>query len=113
MRELISSLMRFSGAVTMFSLEQVQNAIGAPADTQSAIVRLHETLDSMSNSLASRMDDSKKAALESMSQAQSEMLNRTFDMVDVDAAEEFMRKTTESLSDAMSGRTNGAKARAD
>jgi hypothetical protein len=41
------------------------------------------------------------------------MLNRTFDMVDVDAAEEFMRKTTESLSGAMSGRTNGAKARAD
>lgn len=105
MRDLVSSLMRFSGAVTMFGLEQVQNAVSAPADTHAAIVRLSQTLDSMSESLISKMDDSKKAALASMSAAQTEMLGRTFtavDAVNLDAAGEFMKKTSESLSGVLS-----------
>ena len=44
MRELISSLMRFSGAVTMFAVEQVQNVVGAPTDTRAAIAKMTETL---------------------------------------------------------------------
>jgi hypothetical protein len=57
MRELISSVMRFSGAVTMFGIEQVQNAVAAPSDTRAAIAKLRETLDSMSESLISKIDE--------------------------------------------------------
>ena len=113
MRELISSMMRFSGAVAMFGVEQVQNAATAPADTQSALVRLRETLDSMADSLASKMDDSKRAALDSMSRAQTEIFDRTLDAVDLDAAAEFVRKTSESLSDAVSRPASSKAAGAD
>jgi len=102
MRELISSMMRFSGAVAMFSVEQAQNAITAPADTQAALVRLRETLDSMSNSLASKLDEPKRAALDGISRAQTDIANRTMGLVNLDAAGDFVMKTSESLSDAVS-----------
>ena len=101
MKELISSMMRFSASVAMFGVDQAQNAIAAPADTQAAIVRLRETLDAMADSLASKLDDSKRDAFDSMSRTQIEILDRTMDAVNVDAAGEFMKKTSESLSDAV------------
>ena len=70
MRELISSLMRFSGAMTIFSIEQTQNAIGAPTSTRAAVARIIETLDSMSESLISKIDEPKRAAHQSISKAQ-------------------------------------------
>jgi hypothetical protein len=101
MRELISSLMRFSGAVTLFSVEQIQNAVGAPADTRSAIARLTETLDSMSESLISKIDEPKRAAHKSMSKAQSDVVVRTFNAVNLNAPDELMQKTSTSLSSAL------------
>jgi len=109
MRELIASMMRFSGAVTMFGLEQIQNAVSAPADTQVALTRLRNTLDEMSESLASKLDGPKRAAFESISKTQTEILDRTANAVNLDAAGELMRKTSESLSGAI-GRSNGRKA---
>jgi hypothetical protein len=108
MRELIASMMRFSGAVTMFGLEQVQNAVSAPADTQVALTRLCNTLDAMAKSLASKLDGPKRAAFESISKTQTDMLDRTADVINLDAAGELMRKTSESLSSAV-GRSNGRK----
>jgi hypothetical protein len=102
MRELISSMMRLSGAVTMFGVEQAQNAVMAPADTQAALVRLRQTLDGMSSYLASKLDEPKKAAFESMSKSQVEMLDRTMGSIDLEAAGEFMRTTSQSLSDVVS-----------
>jgi hypothetical protein len=102
MRELISSMMRFSGAVTLFSIEQAQNVAAAPADTRAALAKLRQTLDEMSESLAAKLDDPKKAALESMSDAQAKVLEGAFDAVNLDAAGEFLQKTSESLSGAVS-----------
>jgi hypothetical protein len=101
-------MMRFSGAVTMFGLEQVQNAMAAPADTRVALNRLRDTLDSMSDSLASKLDDSKKSALDSMSKAQLDILDRTagavnLDAVNMDAAAELLKRTSDSLSGALRG----------
>ena len=115
MREMMFSLMRFSGAVTMFGMEQVQNALSAPADTQAALVRLCRTLDAMSESLASKLDASKRAALDSMSKAQLDILNSTsnamnLDAVDLDTATDFMKKTSESISDIMGRSANGEAA---
>ena len=106
MRELITSMMRFSGAVAMFSLEQVQNAVSAPADTQRALARLCDTLNGMSKSLVSKLDEPKKAAFESMSRSQTEILDRTAYAVNLDAAEDLMRRTSESLSGVLR-RANG------
>ena len=109
MRELISSLMRFSGAVTMFAVEQVQNAVGAPTDTRAAIARMTETLDSMSESLVSKIDKPKQTVHESMSKAQVEVVDRTFNAVNLNAPDELMQKTSASLSSAVTrSAVNGA-----
>jgi hypothetical protein len=110
MRELISSLMRFSGAVAMFSIEQIQNAVGAPADTRAALTRMIETLDSMSESLISKIDAPKRAAHESMSKAQSDVVGRTFNAVNLNAPDELMQKTSASLSSAVARPATGAGA---
>jgi hypothetical protein len=111
MRELISSMMRLSGTVAMFGVEQAQNAIAAPIDTEAAFGRLRETLDAMSDSLALKLDDSKRATLNDMSRVQNEVFDRTMAAVNLDAAGEFVRKTSESLSGVM-GRAAGSKAAA-
>jgi DNA-binding MurR/RpiR family transcriptional regulator len=113
MRETINSMMRFSGAVTMFGLEQVQNAISAPTDTKAAMNRLRDTLDSMSSSLASKLDDSKKSALDSMSKAQIDMLDRTANAVDnvtMDSAADLLKRTSDTLAGAMRGSAKAAGA---
>jgi hypothetical protein len=110
MRELIFSMMRFSGSVAMFGIEQVQSAAGAPTDTRAAINRMRGMLDLMSESLASMLDRPKQAALESISKAQSEMMARTLNVVDLNAAGEFMMNTSKSLSSAVSRSANGKAA---
>jgi hypothetical protein len=113
MRETIFSMIRFSGAVTMFGLEQVQNVLIAPGDTKAALLRLRRTLDSMSDSLASKLDASKKDALESMSKAQIDILDRTAGAVNLDAvnlntATDLLKRTSDSLAGAMNGKATGA-----
>ena len=109
MRELISSLMRFSGAVTMFAVEQVQNVVGAPTDTRAAIAKMTETLDSMSESLVSKIDKPKQTVHESMSKAQVEVVDRTFNAVNLNVPDELMQKTSASLSSAVTrSAANGA-----
>ena len=106
MQELIASMMRFSAAMTLFGMQQMQNAVGAAADTQTAVTKFREALDAMSAAVAAQMDESKKATLENMSKVQSDLVDRTFDAMNVQAMDpremmqttgDLMRKTTDSL----------------
>ncbi|MEO7653115.1 MAG: hypothetical protein ABIZ80_21870 [Bryobacteraceae bacterium] len=106
MQELIASMMRFSAAMTLFGMQQVQNAVGAAADTQTAVTKFREALDAMSAAVAAQIDESKKSTLENMSKVQSDLVDRTFDAMNVQAMDpremmqstgDLMRKTTDSL----------------
>ena len=113
MRETIYSMIRFSSAFTMFGLEQIENAMCAPTDTRAALTRLRRTLDSMTETLSSKLDNSKKDALESMSKAQMDILDRTasavnLDAVNMDTATDLLKRTSDSLAGAMNGKAAGA-----
>lgn len=106
MQELIASMMRFSAAMTLLGMQQMQNAVGAAADTQTAVTKFREALDAMSAAVAAQMDESKKATLENLSKVQSDLVDRTFDAMNVQAMDpreliqttgDLMRKTTDSL----------------
>jgi hypothetical protein len=106
MQELIASMMRFSAAMTLFSMQQLQNAVGVAADSQAAVNKFREALDAMSSAVAAQMDESKKATLENMTKVQSDLVDRTFDAMNVQAMDpremmqttgDLMRKTTDSL----------------
>src|SRR2546427_13207230 len=66
LRELTSSMIRFSNAVTLFSMQQMQNALGAVTDSQALINRFCGALDAISNTLSTQIDAAKKSTLDSM-----------------------------------------------
>ena len=104
LRELTSSMIRFTNAVTLFSMQQMQNALGAVTDSQALINRFCGALDAISNALSTQIDVSEKSALDSMTQTGAEMVDRTMDALYVqalnpreilDTTAEVMRKTTD------------------
>ena len=108
LRDLTSSMIRFTNAVTLFSMQQMQNAIGAVTDSQAVINRFCSALDAISNTLSTQIDASKKSTLDSMSKTGSEMVDRTMDAMNVqalnpreimDTTTDVMRKTSDSMAD--------------
>jgi hypothetical protein len=108
MQEMINSMMRFSAAITMFGMQQIQNAAELAVDSQSALKKFRENLDAVTEALIAQLDESSKPALKSMTNLGSDLVDRTMTAVNVTAldprelmhtTEDLMRKTTDSLAD--------------
>ena len=121
LRDLTSSMIRFTNAVTLFSMQQMQNAIGAVTDSQAVINRFCSALDAISNTLSTQIDASKKSTLDSMSKTGSEMVDRTMDAMNVqvlnpreiiDTTTDVMHKTSDSMADIVR-RATGSGNRGD
>src|SRR5436305_14986521 len=117
LRELTSSMIRFTNAVTLFSMQQMQNALGAVTDSQAVINRFCGALDAISNTLSTQIDASKKSTLDSMSRTGTEMVDRTMDAMNVqalnpkevmDTTADLMRKTSDSMADMVRRTTSAA-----
>jgi biotin synthase-related radical SAM superfamily protein len=118
LRDLTSSMIRFTNAVTLFSMQQMQNAIGAVTDSQAVINRFCNALDAISNTLSTQIDASKKSTLDSMSKTGTEMVDRTMDAMNVqalnpreimDTTADVMRKTSDSVADIVRRASNTGK----
>lgn len=110
LRELTSSMIRFTNAVTLFSMQQMQNALGSVTDSQAVINRFCGALDALSSTLSNQIDASKKSTLDSMTRTGAEMVDRTMDAMNIQALDprgvmdttaDIMRKTTDSVADMM------------
>ena len=117
LRELTSSMIRFTNAVTLFSMQQMQNALGAVTDSQAVINRFCGALDAISNTLSTQIDATKKSTLDSMSRTGTEMVERTIDAMNVQALNpkdvlnttaDLMRKTSDSMADVVRQATSPA-----
>src|SRR5437016_10228792 len=80
LRELISSMIRFTNAATLFSMQQMQNALGAVTDSQALIDCFCGASDAISNTLSTQIDTSKKSTLDSMTRTGAEIVDRTMDV---------------------------------
>ena len=107
-RDLSTSLIRFSNALAMFGMQQMQNAMGAMTDSQAMLTRVCQTLDSLSDSLSHQIDASKKSTLDSITRTGTEMVDRTIEVMNVQALDargvmdttaEFVRKTTDTMAE--------------
>jgi len=78
---LITSMIGFTNAVTVFGIQQVQNAFDLVTDSRSVIDRFRNTLDSLSSTLSNQVDDSKRSALDSINRGSAEVVDRSFDMM--------------------------------
>lgn len=110
MQDVIASMMRFTTAVTLYGMQQVQNAVVFAADSQAAMNKFKEALDALTDVVTKQFDTAKTATLESMLQAQKEMVDRGMSAMNVQALDprdmmatttDMMRKTTESFAEIM------------
>ena len=76
MLELLNSLVRLSAAVTVLGMQEVQSAAGAVHPTES-VEKLREMIDSMTNSLTSKINESKRPVLESFSRTGQDVVDQT------------------------------------
>lgn len=106
MQQLLESMVRFSAAMTLFGLQQLQNAIDLATDSRAARKKASESLDAVTDALTAQLDDKKRPAVESI----SNLADQTYDAFDipafnshkvVDNVTEAVRKTTDAVADAI------------
>ena len=103
MQDLINSFVRLSAAMSIYSLQQVQSAVGT-VDPKESVTRLKKMIDSMTDALTAQIDESKKQTVQSISDLGAGVVERTFDTVSglnprdlVQTTNDMVRKTTDSI----------------
>ncbi|HVV46185.1 MAG TPA: hypothetical protein VHC72_13320 [Bryobacteraceae bacterium] len=71
MLELLNSLVRLSAAMTVYGMQEVQTAAGS-VHPEKSVEKLREMIDSLADSLSSRIDDKRRPMLDN--------INRTLDV---------------------------------
>ena len=105
MQELIDSAARFTAAVTIFGMQELQNALDSVIESKPNQNKLRESLDHISDAIAGELNADHKPTLESMTQFSNDWVDRTFKTLSavdgrgvLKTANEAMRKTAEVLS---------------
>jgi len=76
MVELLNSMVRLSAAVTVFGMQEVQSAVGTVNPTES-VDKLREMIDSLTTAVSSKIDESKRPTLESISNLGKNVVDQT------------------------------------
>lgn len=102
MDKFLVSMMRFSTAMTLFGLEQVQGAVtsmGSGEDLTASMERMRKAMDAFSEAVMGQVDDGKKETLETVARVSEDTMRRAFagvasSMVD---PREMVRMTTDMV----------------
>ena len=126
MTNLAVSLLRFSAALTLYSVEQLErsmNVVEGSNDLTKTIEGVEHTLDSVSDVLMRQLDEKKKDTLESVRKASKDMVDRTMDGMEImdpreviKASSDLLQKTSDvtakwvsKAAESMEKATQGAK----
>jgi hypothetical protein len=100
MQSLIISMMKFSAAVTLFSMEQLQNTLNVvegEEDFSKTRDRFEQAINSLTDVLTNRIDETKKETLKSVTRMSEDVVNRTFDGMSFIDPREMMRATNDLI----------------
>jgi hypothetical protein len=99
MQELINSVARFSAAMTLFGMQEMQRAVGATLDAPAYLNHFRASLDTISDAIVSELDPETKPTLESVSNLGREVVNKTFDTLRAPAFDprQVMMATTDMI----------------
>ena len=100
MSNLISSMARFSTAMILFGVEQMEktmNMVGGEEDLSKTVDEFEKTLHSLSDVLVGKMDKRKKETLESVTKMTEETVDRTMDTLEVADPREVLKASTDLL----------------
>jgi len=100
MTNLAVSMLRFSAALTLYSVEQLErslNVVDGGADLSKTIQGFEQTLDSLSEVLMREMDEKKKETLQSVSKASRDMVGRTMEGMEIMDPREVIKASSDLL----------------
>ena len=100
MTNLAVSMLRFSAALTLYSVEQLErslNVVEGGADLSKTILGFEQTLDSLSEVLMREMDEKKKETLQSVSKASRDMVGRTMEGMEIMDPREVIKASSDLL----------------
>ncbi len=100
MQSLIVSMMRFSAALTLFGMEQLQNSLNVvegEEDLSKTMDRFEKALDSLTDALVNKIDDKKKDTLKSVTKMSEDVVSRTVDGMTIMDPREVMRATNDLI----------------
>jgi conjugal transfer/entry exclusion protein len=100
MTNLAVSMLRFSAALTLYSVEQLErslNVVEGGADLSKTLQGFEQTLDSLSDVLMREMDEKKKETLQSVSKASRDMVGRTMESMEIMDPREVIKASSDLL----------------
>jgi hypothetical protein len=103
MTNLAVSLLRFSAALTLYSVEQLERSLDVVEgsnELSKTLEGVEKTLDSVSDVLMRELDDKKKDTLESVRKASKDMVDRTMDGMEIMDPREVIKASSDLLQKA-------------
>lgn len=100
MTNLVVSMVRFSAALTLYSVEQLEHSLSlveGGTDLSKTIQGMEKTLNSLSEVLMREMDEKKKDTLDSVSKASKEMVDRTLEGMEIMDPREVLKASGDLL----------------
>src|SRR3990167_608028 len=100
MTNLVVSMVRFSAALTLYGVEQLEQSLSlleGGTDVSKTILGMEKTLNSMSDVLMREMDAKKKETLDSVSKASKEMVDRTLEGMEIMDPREVFKASSDLL----------------
>src|SRR5262245_26187545 len=74
---LVNSMIGFTNAATMFSIQQMQNTFAFFTDSREMVDRFKRAIDSLSDAMNREVDASKKSTVDQMNRMGERMVNAT------------------------------------
>jgi len=100
MTNLAVSMFRFSAALTLYGVEQLEKSltvVEGGTDLSKTMTGFEKTLDSLSDVLVREMDDKKKETLNSVSRASHEMVSRTMEGMEMMDPRQVLKASSDLL----------------
>jgi len=100
MTNLAVSMLRFSAALTLYSVEQLErslNVVEGGKDLSKTIDSFEDTLDSLSDVLMKELDEKKKDTLESVRKASKDVVDRTMEGMEIMDPREVIKASSDLL----------------
>jgi len=100
MNNLISSMTRFSTAMTLFGVEQLEkamNSVGGGAEMSKTVEDFEKTLNSLTSVLTGKMDEKKRETVQSITKMTEETVSWTMDTLEVMDPREVLKAGTDLL----------------
>ena len=100
MTNLIVSMLRFSSALTLYGVEQLEqslNVVEGGTELGKTIEAFEKTLDSLTDVLMKDMDQKKKETLESVSKASHDMVSRSMEGMELLDPRQVLKASSDLL----------------